>query len=295
MPRRLTLEERLASRQAKRKNVRDIISLDDPDEVAKAFQEAFGTAEDPTTASNDYTNKSNQSQRALLDMRIRFMDFYEDVYKVMMRAGKFERTLPLPEEPLDYSHVPGLVHRLKAFLTYMCTNSKAMQGIGRPTQGTVVGWCDQIIHLVRDAVAQDSDTADTGAQLRQVLKYDGTGEGGVYKQVYNHASYLITHHKLKFRARDQAQSTGRIEVELMIDKLMERCSHYSSNSEHIIQQICILQIVFLTGVRIGSLVATDKTDELRQGLLQEHVSFTQNELGSYTTTLRIVHLKVSKL
>lgn len=83
---------------------------------------------------------------------------------------------------------------------------------------------------------------------------------------------------------------GAPEVQLILNKIFERLP-LGGPVEPLLQKIALIQLCFMMGPRIGSLVASDKRDESRLGMLQRDVSFATTMQGAWMLHLTVDHLK----
>lgn len=125
--------------------------------------------------------------------------------------------------------------------------------------------------------------------LQRVLKYSADGYKGVFWQLQNHTAHLITQIKLQSVSRVPG-TYGAPEVQLILNDIYKRLPP-GQPAEPLLQKIALVQTCFMTGIRIGSLVAMDKLDKERRGMRQEDVSFITQEHGAWTLLLRIKYLK----
>ena len=97
--------------------------------------------------------------------------------------------------------------------------------------------------------------------------------------------------KYQLQAHVKAQGAySAAEVQLILNKAFQ-CLPTGTKAKPLLQIIALVQLCFLTGICIGSLVASDKTDESKPGMQHHDVSFTTPEPGAWTLYLNICHIK----
>ncbi|SPO34664.1 uncharacterized protein PSFLO_00135 [Pseudozyma flocculosa] len=157
-------------------------------------------------------------------------------------------------------------------------------------RGPRIDWLRAELNLVKILQHTQPDQSRTPASLLPAWLdlAEEQCESGLASQLIRHAYQQIEELNLPERGLERSW-WGRFEVELILDHMAADlvrggCVAFG------LQKIALLQIVFLTGLRIGSLVATDKKDRSRLRMLCSDVSFHKEPSG-YTTTLCISHLK----
>ena len=125
--------------------------------------------------------------------------------------------------------------------------------------------------------------------LKRVMRGSADGQSGVYHQVTNHAQHLMSHYDLQDFSRAPG-AYGASELQLILSDIFRRLPT-GALSKSLLQRLALVQTCFLTGLRIGSLVTSDREDEWRLGMRQEDVSFTVCNPDSWTLTLSIRHQK----
>ena len=127
------------------------------------------------------------------------------------------------------------------------------------------------------------------AALHRVLTYTVDGKGSIYWQLQDLTAHCIE--KLKLQSVTKTPGAyGAPEVQLVLNDMFKQLPTRVP-AETLLQQIALVQTCFITGLRIGSLVATDRHDPDRLGMRQKDVSFTLTHADKWTLHLHVQHLK----
>ncbi|KAE8189256.1 hypothetical protein CF328_g6340 [Tilletia controversa] len=256
---------------------------------------------------------STNTQIALLDWKILVQEWYESYYKIHNENKKFDRIWPTPDEVWDHSDVPALCDRLTSFLSHKRRYTIGVQGLGMPAVASVQDWSALTIAVgehpfrfectlgdtqssliyrgpaVRISVQQTSSAANVSAELARVLRFNGTGDQGVYQRVQNLCTHLIAQYKLPIGVKSEVP-WERLEVELILENMVQQM-RIGGNREAILQRMLLVQICFTTGLRIGSLATGAVFLDGTGGFLTHDVSIIQPEAGKYELTLKVRTLK----
>lgn len=81
-----------------------------------------------------------------------------------------------------------------------------------------------------------------------------------------------------------------LEVQLILNDMLKRLTTGNSNN-CLLQRIALVQTCVMTGLRIGSLAATNRQDPILQAMQQRDVTFTCLRNRAWTLFLKIKHLK----
>lgn len=242
--------------------------------------------------SEAHTTEPRLQQIARIDLAIRFRRFCSEILPVYVARGLTKFNHNHNRDAFSYGDVPALAERLKLFITQQVVETKGLcdhSGAAHVSISSVRQWKRLLIKNVVMYV-QEKETLDTYEKaLRNVLKHSVDEKQGIVSQLSDHVAYLINRFNLKTASKAPGVY-GAPEVQLILNDMFKNLT-IGKPGETMLQRIALVQTCFLTGLRVGSLVATDHLDEDRQGMKQSDVSFTSEKPGAWTLHLRATHLK----
>ncbi|CAD6889975.1 unnamed protein product [Tilletia caries] len=232
--------------------MRDVLARFDEEDVAAGLEELLADQ-----ASHEHTNVKRHQQLMLIDLKIELDHFY-DAYKQLNGRGFFGQVRSTPPDILDYASVPDLRHRLESFLSFKRQRAMGGAGKGKVTRGTLMTWTWSTLALVRKHVVAGASAGEASVRLKTVLRHTGDGTQGVYRGLLNHAAYLVEYYRLPIRAAETTYWT-RLEVEMVLGHPLDSifAARLSAEGEVILQRVILLQLIFCTGLRIGSLISSE--------------------------------------
>lgn len=291
MPPIVTFEERqevAGSKSRTRGAIRAFALGTDDEDRAPLLEQIAALMEE----SAHHTTEPSMSQIARIDITLRFRRLVKDALTLFIAKGLTRHPHDTSKDALSYDNVPALAERLNLFITHETIETKgrdSLSGAMPISKSAIPSWKLLLLKAVVLYV-QEHETLDTiDAALGRVLKYSADSKQGVFYQLSNHVAHLITRFKLQSVSKF-AGVYGAPEVQLILNDIFQRLPTGAS-AVPLLQKIALVQTCFITGLRIESLVATDKGNEERLGLRQDDVTFTMQEYGAWTLYLRIKQLK----
>lgn len=239
-----------------------------------------------------HTTELQFAQIERINMTVRFWRFVKDLLPLMVAKGMLEHCFDPDKDPLAYRDVPALVERMKLFLTTEALSTKSRDSVSLAThitKSTVRKWKLLLLQIATRYV-REQETLDTVEKaLTRVLRFSGDGERGLYCELHCHTAFLITRLKLQSASRVPG-AYGAPKIQLLLNNVFRQLPTGVA-VEPLLQTMALLQTCFMTGLRIGLLVATNKLDEERLGMRQQDVSFSTLTPGEWTLHVNIKHLK----
>lgn len=206
--------------------------------------------------------------------------------------GIVKKNFSTDKDAFDYSDVPALAERLQLFLTFETLDSKSRDfpsGAMHISKPTLVLCKLLLLKNIVCYVWEHETITSVDDALACALKYRPDRIQGMYYNVNNHVTYLISKFKLQTVTK-VAGAYGAPKVQLLLNNIFARLPT-GEWAPSLLQRVALIQTCSMTGMRISSLMATDKLNGERLGMRQEDVAFTTNEPGAWTMVLTICHLK----
>ncbi|GAC75378.1 hypothetical protein PANT_15c00042 [Moesziomyces antarcticus T-34] len=288
MPPIIDPEERKARAEARNPEHEE----DEEDEGTPILEEIRALLLESEASTASRTTEPRSSQIARIDFEIKYRQFVQRFLPKMMERRMTTHHHDLEKDAFAYEDVPALIERMKLFLTHMTMKTKgrtSLREAPRVAKSTIWSWRDLLIKSVVRYVQDHEDLASYDFELRKVLSRSADSREGLVFQLSDHIRFLIRKFKLPSTVKPKGVYSGA-EVQLILNDMFKRLPA-GSVKESLLQRIILVQTCFITGLRIGSLVAIDREDELRHGMRQSDVSFTTLEHGAWTLHLHITHLK----
>lgn len=283
MPAFIPYEERSQRlREQSQSPFKNALHLDNPDNVQR-LRELFETE---VEASDNFTSTSRKEQKHVQDMTVKFCEQFYPTYTALQPRDDGV------QDALDLNDVPALVKRLKAFLSFLRSEAIGTEGKGRPSVKTMEGYVSSILLMVRNKVEQTFDATRVEEEKRRIFRYTGDGEEGVEKSIRRHGEFLCLHHLLPvqvFERQPYGWNEAVLLLGLMHDHIVEgRCDGVTPVPA-VLETMLLVQLAFLTGLRVGSLVDSDGGDS--KGIRLGTIRLEQTARKRYTLHFVVTTLK----
>ncbi|CAO1613005.1 unnamed protein product [Parajaminaea phylloscopi] len=301
MPDRIELEELEASR-VKRKGtkLKDLEALLEDDEDVGGLEAFFGGV-GLDKKSERWTDESYLIQRNRLGIISDYKSFVHETYpKIVAKSSVFSKVEIGTDAHFDYRNIERLATLIKAFLSFAIVSKDGRHKSGKITRGYLRSMKDHILYGVGQNILQQEPADRCAEVLRRVFargRAQAHSKPGLWHLVGAHVAWLIGHHSLPVRVKDPLEAYGPEEARLIVQRLhhslvSDRWSPESGRSwQGILQILAITLLCFQTGLRIGSVVASDPKDPERLGLACEDISFRRTAMGAWLLKIRVRFLK----
>ncbi|CAO1637597.1 unnamed protein product [Sympodiomycopsis kandeliae] len=295
MPEVVSREERATKfeQRASRPRIDAIMAMENLEERATSLKEYLQEHGISSIHSYDdnFSLQSRVQQIARIDISLQYEHYVNNHWFTLFKT--MDPSVQGIEDPLT----PALdfvvdravtMRRIKAFLMYkfMIAQPKTA-GSNKVAASTVTGWGNVLFGMVVHRLGEVDTPVETTSRI-----LGGRTHNGIYFAIKKAVNAIISANDLPPRSR-QYTVYGRDELGLLQDDIMKSMMA-GVDWDLCMSRLALITIAFVTGLRIGSMCATDPKDSDRKGMDADDIQFqrdTGTKTPSWITLIHVRHLK----